>query len=233
MKIKQIHCMSLIIAILALLWSVAWLDPYRDAVSSGNEEFKDKKYNNAKRYYQKANDFVPGEEDRKKLTFNEGDADYMLESYDNALASFQQAVQSEDRNVQKKAFFNMGNLYLKQKNYREAIRAYQNALKIDPKYAPPKKNIEYLLKQKEREKDQKNKQDDKKNKGDKSGTDRDRSQKDKQQSGRQEKQQAGGQDRQGTMNKEQIKNLLRSMQNNPVQRKKGGADERRKLEKFW
>ena len=229
MKANPLRFVSPIIAVAALIWSVAWLDPYRDAVSEGNEEFKAQKYNNAKRYYQKAHDYAPGEEDRKKLTFNEGDADYMAESYDNALASFQQAAQSEDRNVQKKAFFNLGNLYLKQKNYREAIRAYQNALKIDPKYDRPKKNIEYLLKQKEREKDRKNKQDDKKNKDGKNGK------QDRQQQARQDKQQAGGrnQDPQGTMNKEQIKNLLRSMQNNPVQRRKGGADERRKLDKNW
>ncbi len=232
---KRLRNISPIIATVALFWSVAWLDPYRDAVSGGNEEFKAKKYNNAKRYYQKAHEHAPGEEERKKLTFNEGDADYMLESYENALASFQQAVQSDDRDVQKKAFFNMGNLYLAQKNYREAIRAYQNALKIDPKYDRPKKNIEYLLKQKEREKDRKNKQDDKKKSGDKNSADRDPSRQDRQKPGRQDKQQAGGreQERQGAMNKEQIKNLLRSLQTNPVERKKGGSDERRKLEKNW
>ena len=75
---------------LAALISVAWLDPYKDAVSSGNDEYDLKKYNNAKRYYQKAESYAPGEDDKKKLSFNTGDADYGLESYDNALTGFQE-----------------------------------------------------------------------------------------------------------------------------------------------
>ena len=69
---------------LAALLSIAWLDPFKDAVSSGNDEYDMKKYNNAKRYYEKAEKYAPGDSDRKKLSFNTGDADYMLESFDNA-----------------------------------------------------------------------------------------------------------------------------------------------------
>ena len=46
--------------------SIAWLDPYRDAVSSGNEEYHQKKYNNAKRYYDRAEQYAPAENDKKK-----------------------------------------------------------------------------------------------------------------------------------------------------------------------
>ncbi len=69
------------IVILAVI-SAAWLDPYRDAVSSGNREFQEKKYNGAKRYYRKARRYAPGQEYRKKLSFNQGDAEYMLEDYE-------------------------------------------------------------------------------------------------------------------------------------------------------
>ena len=117
---KRISALMPLVAIIAIS-SIAWLDPYRDAVSSGNEEFNKKNYNNAKRYYEKAERYAPAENDKKKLSFNTGDADYMLESYDSALSGYQQAIQSDDRDVQKKAFFNSGNAYLKQKNYREAI----------------------------------------------------------------------------------------------------------------
>ena len=209
--------------------SIAWLDPYRDAVSSGNEEFGNQKYNNAKRYYEKAERYAPTENDKKKLSFNNGDADYMLENYDSALSGFQQAVQSNDRDVQKKAFFNSGNAYLKQKNYREAINAYMNALKIDPEYAKAKKNIEYVLKQM----DNKNKQNDKdkkdnKDKNDNKQKNKDKSSKDKNQDKKQNNRQGGSQ-----MNREQVQNILRSLQQSPVRRQKGGGDERRKLEKFW
>jgi Ca-activated chloride channel homolog len=224
---KKSSALMPIIAMIAIS-SVAWLDPYRDAVTSGNEEFNKKKYNNAKRYYEKAEQYAPAENDKKKLSFNNGNADYMLESYDNALSSYQRAIQSDDRDVQKKAFFNTGNVYLKQKNYREAINAYMNALKIDPDYARAKKNIEYVLKQMDNKKKQDDKKDNKDKKDDKQSN-KDKSPKsDKNQNQKQSKKQDGNQ-----MNREQVQNILRSLQQSPVRRQKGGRDERRKLEKYW
>ncbi len=218
--------------------SIAWLDPYRDAVSSGNEEYGRKKYNNAKRYYEKAEEYAPAEDDRKKLSFNTGDADYMLEDYDSALSGYQRSIQSDDRDVQKKAFFNTGNAHLKQKNYREAIQAYMNALKIDPDYARAKKNIEYVLKQMDKKDQDKNK-DKKDNKGNKDN--KDKKQQDKDKSGQDKKNQKNEQNRQqqkqqrsgGQMNREQVQNILRSLEKSPVRRQKGGSDEKRKLEKYW
>jgi Ca-activated chloride channel homolog len=213
--------------IMAALVSVAWLDPFRDAVTKGNEEYGLKKYNSAKRYYRNASEYAPGENDRRKLSFNEGDADYMLEDYDNAASGFQQAVQSDERDVQKRALFNIGNSFLKQGKYPEAIQAYMSALKIDPGYDKPKKNIEYLLNRM----NDRNKKKDGKNGGD------DKNKKDASQN----RQKGDGSDRDAAkkknnaakMNQEQIKNILRSMQQNPVQRRKGDSNERRKLEKYW
>ncbi len=217
---------------------IAWLDPYRDAVSSGNEEYNQKKYNNAKRYYEKAEEYAPAEDDRKKLSFNTGNADYMLEDYDSAVAGYQRSIQSDDRDVQKKAFFNSGNAYLKQKNYREAIQAFMNALKIDPNYDKAKKNIEYMLKQmdnknkQDKNKDNKDNKDNKNNKQqnnkDKSGQDRKNQDNDRNRQQQKRDRQSGGQ-----MNREQVQNILRSLEKSPVRRQKGGSDEKRKLEKNW
>ncbi|GEM_PF-345523 len=223
----------LLVLVLAFM-SIAWLDPYRDAVSAGNEEYQQKKYNNAKRYYEKAEKYAPGEDDKKKLSFNMGDADYMLEDYDNALAGYQRSIQSDDRDVQKKAFFNAGNAYVKQKNYREAMQSYMNALKIDPNYERAKKNIEYLLKHMEnknkqdKNKDNKQNGDNKRQNKDKSGQDRKNQQEDRNRQQQKRDRQGGGQ-----MNREQVQNILRSLEKSPVRRHKGGGDEKRKLEKYW
>ncbi|MBN2159217.1 MAG: tetratricopeptide repeat protein [Spirochaetes bacterium] len=211
------------------VFSIAWLDPYRDAVSSGNDEYGSKKYNNAKRYYEKAEKYAPAEDDKKKLSLNMADADFMLEDYDGAIAGFQRAIQSDDREVQKKAFFNTGNAYLKQGNYREAINAYVNALKIDPNYDKAKKNIEYILKHMN---NKDNKRDNKDNKDKDKRKDSDKSQQNKKQDPKRQQ----GKDRQqadNQMNREQIQNILRSLQQSPVRRQKGSSGERRKLEKFW
>ena len=228
---KKINSALMPLIAMFAISSIAWLDPYRDAVSSGNEEFIKKKYNNSKRYYEKAEQYAPAENDKKKLSFNTGDADYMLEDYDNALSGYQRAIQSDDRDVQKKAFFNTGNAYLKQKNYREAIDAYMNALKIDPDYSRAKKNIEYVLKQmndKNKQDNKKDSKDNKDNKSDKQGNKDKPPKGDKNQDQKQNRQQGGNQ-----MNREQVRNILRSLQQSPVRRQKGGGDERRKLEKFW
>lgn len=215
---------------LAALLSIAWLDPFKDAVSSGNDEYDMKKYNNAKRYYEKAEKYAPGESDRKKLSFNTGDADYMLESFDNALTGFQEAVQSGDREVQKKAFFNAGNAYLKMGKYREAINSYINALKIDPGYEPAKKNIEYVLKKmSEQDKDKK----------DKDGNNKDnKKDQDKKKDPGSNKDQKRSQSRdprrgQNQMSREQVQNILRALQKSQVRREQGPGDERRHLEKNW
>jgi Ca-activated chloride channel homolog len=212
------------------LLSAAWIDPYRDEVDRGNEAFADKKYNAARVFYRRAEKYAPGEEDKKRLMFNIGDADYMSEQHDEAIAGFEQALKSEDRDVQKKAFFNIGNAFVKQGKYREAVQNYINALKIDPGYDRAKKNLEYLL--------AKQKQDREKQKqgGDKGG--RGKEGKDTQQGKDKDKQNQRQKDRarqgQGSgMNKAQVKNLLDTMKQNPVRRYKGRSNDSRQLDKPW
>jgi Ca-activated chloride channel family protein len=213
--------------------AIAWLDPYHDTVKRGNEEYGSEKYNNAKRYYAKAREYAPGKNDQKNLAFNEADADYRLEDYESAISGYQQSVQSEDRDVQKKAFFNSGNAYLKQGNYRAAFQAYENSLKIDPHYVKAKKNIEHLLKQINNQRNQEKEVE----RGDNKNSRRNKKQalrKDMQRDGHQ----GVGSDRRDSpntrsLNREQIKNILRSLEKNPVHRSKGSPEQRRKLDKSW
>ena len=217
------------IIFLVVIFSLAWIDPFRDRVSKGNSEFHEKKFDEAKKSYKEAENFVPGEKDKKKLAFNKADADLMLGDYDSAVSNFEKSMQSEDKEVQKKAFFNLGNAYLAKKNYQEAVKAYINALKIDPKYEKAKKNIEYILKKKKMDED-KNRGGDGKGGGDnddKRGQDQNRDAQNKENRGGDERQKSAG-----SMSKEQIKNILESMKKMPVRRAKGGSD-RKYLDKDW
>jgi len=226
-KIKYIH-----VAILSLA-CVAWLDPFRDEVSRGNSEFHRQKYDRAREHYRKAGKHAPSEKERMKLSFNRGDADYMSGDLNSAIAGYQRAVQSEDRDVQKKAFFNMGNAYLKMERYDEAVQSYINALKIDPGYERAKKNIEYILKN--RKDDKKDRKNDSGDKGQKKKSD---DKKDKQQERDRNRDSGSGKEREknrpsGKMSREQIRNILESMKQKPVRRKKGSANERIDIEKYW
>ncbi len=207
----------------------AWLDPFRDEVKQGNEEFGNKKYNAAKTHYHRAEKYAPGEEAKKKLAFNTGDADYMSELHDDAIAGFEQALKSDDKDVQKKAFFNIGNALVKQGKYDEAVQSYINALNIDPGYEKAKKNIEYLLMKKDKDKE---KQDGKDGRG---KDDRDgKGNKDKEGGKQQDRKNSrAGKEGASGLNRAQVRNLLDSMKQSPVRRYKGKGDERRNLEKPW
>ncbi len=223
---------TILIALSALLL-ISWLDPYRDEVTKGNRLFHDKKYSAAASRYKKAEKYAPGENEKKKLSFNTGDAEYMQGNMDNALTSFQRAIQSDDKEVQKKAFFNIGNLHMQQGNYDEAVKAYVNALKIDPNYEKAKKNIEYILKHKQNQ-DRKNRDSNqRKRDGNRKEKNQDKKDKQNQQDQQNEQNQSMDQQRKSNMSRDQIKNLLESLKNKPVRRIKGQSDGKREVEKPW
>jgi Ca-activated chloride channel family protein len=215
----------IVITLLLSVFLTAWLDPFRDEVSEGNKKYHEKKYPEAEEKYKNASNYAPGEKDRKKLRFNQGDASYMKGEHDTAIENFKNALQSEDRDVQKKAFFNMGNTYLKKGDIDGAVNSFISALKIDPDYAPAKKNIEYIMNRKKNsEKDETNK---KKSDSDNKG----KSEKDKNESGKDDK---GDKNRKSAnMSKEQIMNIMNSMKDKPVRRERGKKDGERFLEKNW
>jgi tetratricopeptide (TPR) repeat protein len=139
---------SILIVIFSFILFTSWLDPYEDEVIKGNTFMKQKKYDDALKAYNNAKKYVPNKKQDKRLSFNRGTAYYMLKEYKDSIYEFTKALQLEDRNLQKKAFYNLGNAYLKQENVQKAVQSYINALNIDPKYAAPNKNLEYLLKYK-------------------------------------------------------------------------------------
>jgi len=229
---RKMNSEKILTVLLSFMVLTAWIDPFRDEVSKGNGSFHDKKYSDAKSHYKKAEEYAPGEDDKKKLSFNKGAADYMTEDYDSAIAGYQSAIQSGDREIQKKAFFNLGNVHMKKGDYKEAVSAYINALKIDPNYVKAKKNMEYLLQNKKN--NDRNKQCD--NRDRKEGDNK----KDKKREGEKkpdnkmdDKTRETKDSGQKKMSREQIQNILKSMKNKPVRRQKGSSGERSNLERYW
>jgi tetratricopeptide (TPR) repeat protein len=190
----------------------AWVDPFKDEVEKGNKSYTDNDPTKALEHYKDAEKYIPNNKKRDMLDFNKGDAHYKLEDYDKAVDKFRDSISSGDVDVQKKALFNMGNTYVKQKKYKEAVDCFIKALEIDPNYEKAKKNLEYLLK-KQDNKDQK-------------GNDNNKDNKDKD-----EKQNKP----EKNLSNEQVKNLLESMKNKPVrqQKDKGNGNGKRELEKYW
>lgn len=210
---------------LSVIQLVAWIDPYKDTVESGNKSYEKGEYDRAIKEYKKSEKYMPRESSKYDLSFNRGDAEFKKKNYSKAIENYRLSLNSQDRDLQKKAFYNIGNASLKLGRYKEAMESFTNALKIDPTYEKAKKNIEYMLK---------NRKD--KDKGDKDNKkDQENSKNDKDKNKKNNETDKGNKDknRSGKMSKDQIKNILESMKNKPVRRQKGRDDGRRNLEKYW
>jgi len=210
------------ILLLTVLVFSAWIDPFKDEVEKGNHSYENKDSKQALEHYKEAERHAPDEKKKGMLDFNKGDAHYQLGSYDIAIDKFKSSILSENPDTQKKALFNMGNAYLKQKKYKEAAESFIKALDLDPNYDKAKKNLEYLLKE------QKN--NDQKNDDSNAGSGDQKSSKDK--NGK-EKKDNEARNNENKMNDIQARNLLESMKNKPVRKQKGKGDGNKYLEKYW
>ena len=209
---------KILILILLVLSLAAWMDPFKDEVGKGNKSYADNNFTEALEHYKQAEKYTPNDKKRDMLNFNKGAAHYKLEDYDKAFDKFRDSISSGDMDVQKKALFNMGNTYMKQKKYKEAADSFIKALEIDPNYEKAKKNLEYLIKKQEN-KNQNNNDNENENNKNNNGNDKNESQKESEKN----------------LSDDQVKNLLESMKNKPVrqQKDKGKGNGKRYLEKYW
>lgn len=217
---------SRIIFILILCFSqAAWIDPFRDEVSKGNSSFEADDFDSALKHYDQSGLYAPDEKKRSMLSFNKGAAEYKKGNYQQSIEYFKDSINSGDAAVQKKAYFNMGNSYVHLKQYAEAFDSYSKSLKIDPDYEKAKKNIEYLIQN--REDKSGSSSDNKDNKDDKDNSDKDKNQ------GEDKRSAESDEEKRSDISREQMRNMLESLKNKPVRRQKGGSGEKTDREKLW
>jgi Ca-activated chloride channel homolog len=176
-------------------------------VKRGNKLYKDQKYNDALKSYEQALEKQP---DSSLLNFNAGAAHYKTNDFEKAVSSFEKAVLTEDKPLEAKANYNLGNarymLGLSKENsdLSSAVQALEGSLKnytraqeMDPKDTDAKTNypiVEKKLKElKEKLEKQPQNSDSDKDKKDQDKKDQ-QNQEDKQkQSAEQQKKQEEGQ----------------------------------------
>ena len=218
------HLLLRILIIASALFLCSWLDPYKDEVKRGNKELKDKNISEAKQHYKNAERYAPSRDDLINLEFNKALADLVSGDITAAIDGYRNALKSEDRDVQKKALYSLGNVYYRAGKKKEAAQAYMNALKLDPNYDKAKKNLEYIFLYNEKEDENKNNDRDSK----KGGNDNDKNRKNKKTHNR------NGDDASGKrLNMQQARNILESMKNSKVRQEKGKRNASRSLEKYW
>ncbi len=213
-------------------------------VRRGNELYMQQKYADAAKAYQEALQkqptFTPG-------TFNLGNALVQQKQYDAARKVMSNVAKTtKDPLVQSGASYNVGNTYMSEQQWQQAVDAYKTSLRKNPQDADAKYNLSYALAKMRQQQQQggggNDKQDSKDNKEGK-----DQQQKDKQdKKGKQQQQQSEGeneqhqqqrpQPQQSKISEQQADNLLKALQQDErkVQDKmQQGKAMPVKLEKDW
>lgn len=185
------------------------------------------------------NDFITAEgEYRKAISksaendvapYNLGRAYYNRESFAEAFSRFKEAGEkAEEKPSKHKAFHNMGNVFMKNKEYEKAVEAYKEALRNNPNDEETRYNLalakEMLKKQQDEQKNDDNK-DDKKNDQDK---DKKEQNQDQNKEGDQDKDKEG--DQKEDENKDEGNEGDQGEQK-PEENKKGDGDEKKEQKK--
>jgi Ca-activated chloride channel family protein len=124
--------------------------------SPGEEAFHDNDFLAAAQYYEEA---LAKDPDNAALHYNHGTAAYKNNLYDDAIASFDKALQSDDLLLQEKAYYNRANAQFKKgeeslqadpgktiAGWKEALTSYQAALQLRPDNEEAAANLDLVLK---------------------------------------------------------------------------------------
>ncbi|MHB1147238.1 MAG: tetratricopeptide repeat protein [Lutibacter sp.] len=225
----------------------------RKDVREGNELYNQLKFEEAEIAYKKALDKNPN---YAKASYNLANTIYQKNKNKEAVFQYDLAEKiAPDKMSKAETFHNMGNAFMKEKQYDKAVEAYKNSMRNNSKDDETRYNLamaQKLLKNQQNKdnKDNKDKKDDKK---DKEGGDKDKKdQKDKDQDKGKDKENDKGNPKKGKddqqnkdqkprpnqLSPEQMKQLLEAMNNeeNKTQKKLNAQKSRGqkiKQEKDW
>lgn len=206
--------------------------PERVETREGNKQYKEGKFSDAEAGYKKALD---KKNNMPEAQFNLGNAIYEQKRYDTAMAQFRIAAQTNpDTSVKVKALHNLGNCYMQQEKWKEAIDCYKQSLKLLPGDTNTKYNLAYanekLREQQKQQQNQQNKQDQQPQKQ--------QEQKQNEPKPQDQKEQQQKQQPQPKLSKEEAEKLLQALQNeeqktNQKMQQKQMKAVRVKVEKDW
>ncbi len=190
----------------------------RKMVKKGNELYENKNYKAAAEAYQKAIQqnpkYTPG-------LFNLGNALYQQKQYEQARKVLDATSKiSADKKGKDAASYNIGNTYMQEQKWQDAINAYKEALRNNPQDADAKYNLSYALSM--LKKQQGGGDDNNKDKNDKNKNDKNKDNKEN----KDNKDNKKDQDKQGDNQKDQDKK--EDQQQNQQDKKEGDKDKEKK-----
>jgi hypothetical protein len=226
-----------------------WAQHPNKLIRDGNKLYNDSNFAAAQEKYLKS---IEKNSNNLKSAFNLGDVLYKQKKWDEAKQQFSILAQtSSDKEIKSKSFHNLGNIHLENKAYEDAVKAYKEALKINPKDEETRYNLAFAtdkLKKEQNKQNQDNKQDQQNKENQDKQQDNKQNQQDQQQKqDEQQNEQQNNQDKdkqqeqkqqpQNQLSKEEAKRLLEAMQNeeknvqDKLKRQKAGV--KVKSDKDW
>ena len=207
----------------------------RTLIRKGNSNYQNNNFEKAELNYRKALVVHPKS---RTANFNLANTLYSQQKFQESIDYYEKCVdKSDDKLSRARTYHNLGNAFFKANQVTEAIRAYENALKLNPSDMDTKYNLALAKKQQKNKggggkNNQQQNQDKKDNKEDKKNNSGGGQPQEKPQNNKPEEKQGKG------MNKEQAQRLLEALKNqeqntqNKMEAKKP-KPEAKKREKDW
>ncbi len=194
-------------------------------IQQGNSLYEQQRYKEAAEDYKKA---LAKDPNNPSGLFNLGNSLYQQKQYDSSRKLMAASAKLNNNKTGKAAAnYNIGNTYMSQQKWEEAVSAYKQTLRNNPQDADAKYNLSYaeqmLKKQQQQDKDKKKDKKDqdkdkdkkdqqKQNKKDQDKKDQDKDQKDQDKKDQQDKDQQQPQSQPSKLSQQQADQLLNALQ---------------------
>ena len=131
---------------------VVFAQHHNSKIRKGNTAYIDSSYSDAEQLYREA---LMKNQSSYEASFNMADAIYKQERYNEANSLFKALSEKTDDKIKKsESYHNLGNSLLKEQKLDEAIEAYKNALRNNPKDLDTKHNLAYAMRMKNQSQEQ-------------------------------------------------------------------------------
>lgn len=131
---------------------VVFAQHHNSKIRKGNTAYIDSSYSDAEQLYREA---LMKNQSSYEASFNMADAIYKQERYSEANSLFTALSEKTDDKIKKsESYHNLGNSLIKEQKLDEAIEAYKNALRNNPKDLDTKHNLAYAMRMKNQSQEQ-------------------------------------------------------------------------------
>ena len=205
----------------------------RDYIREGNRNFRSGKFAEAEVSYRKSIEKNPR---NPQAAYNLGNALFAQKKDSAAVVAYESGVQLETSAIRKSmGYHNMGVVCQSHKMFSEAIEAYKNVLRLNPKDDEARYNLEICKKQQKNQQNKQNQDKQDQKKDDKGKDQKKDQQKEKQKQDKDKQQQNKDKNKMSKDNAEQLLNAAIQQEKNTQKRMKDKMQQprSRQLDKNW